>query len=63
MVILLNLGNLIVTELERSPVSLDEKYRIQQRKFRRQIPGMSVSQMCLFMQGGFLLLPVTSANL
>lgn len=63
MVILLNLGSLIITELEGSPVSLNEKYCIQQRKYRRQILGMSVSQMCLFMQGGFPLLLVTSANL
>lgn len=63
MVILLNLGNLIITELEGSPVSLDEKYCVQQRRFRRQILGMSVSQMCLFMQDGFPLLLVTSANL
>lgn len=29
MVILFNLGNLIITELEGSPASLDEKYHIQ----------------------------------
>lgn len=63
MVILLNAGNLIITELEGSPVSLDEKCCMQQKRFRRQILGMSVSQMYLFMQGGFPLLLVASANL
>lgn len=48
MVILLNLGNLIITELEGSPVSLNEKYCIQKRRYRRQILGMSVLK-CAFL--------------